>query len=99
MRSLLDIPPVAAIPVEAAGILARIDRARGREDLHREQAPQVLERLAAHARFESITASNAIEDVIVGEDRALALLRAPEGTSYADRTEASSPAIATRATT
>ncbi len=87
MRSFLDIPPVATIPVEAAGILARIDQARGREDLHRMQAPQVLERLAAHARFESITASNAIEDVIVDDDRALALIRAPEGTSYADRTE------------
>lgn len=87
MRSFLDIPPVAAIPVEAAGMLARIDQARGREDLHRTQAPQVLERLAAHARFESITASNAIEDVLVDDDRALQLIRAPEGTAYADRTE------------
>lgn len=87
MRSFLDIPPVATIPVDAAGILVRIDRARGREDLHRAQAPQVLERLAAHARFESITASNAIEDVVVSDDRAFALIRAPDGTSYADRTE------------
>jgi len=87
LRSFLDIPPVAAIPVEAAGILARIDQARGREDLHRMQAPQVLERLAAHARFESITASNAIEGVIVDDNRALAIVRAPEGTSHADRTE------------
>jgi len=87
LRSFLDIPPVATIPVEAAGILARIDQARGREDLHRAQAPQVLERLAAHARFESITASNAIEDVVVDDDRALQLIRAPEGTAYADRTE------------
>lgn len=87
MRSFLDIPPVATIPVEAAGLLARIDQARGREDLHRTQAPQVLERLAAHARFESITASNAIEDVVVDDARALQLVRAPEGTAYADRTE------------
>lgn len=87
MCSFLDIPPVATIPVEAAGILARVDQARGREELHRAQAPQVLDRLAAHARYESITASNAIEDVVVGHDRALALIRAPEGTSYADRTE------------
>lgn len=87
MQSFLDIPPIASVPVDAASVLGRIDTARGREELHRAQAPQILERLAAHARFESITASNAIEDVIVDGDRALALIRAPEGTSYADRSE------------
>lgn len=47
----------------------------------------MLERLAASARYQSITASNAIEDVIVPEARALELIGAPEGTAYADRTE------------
>ena len=78
---------MASVPLDAAALLSRIDQARGREELHRAQAPQVLQRLAAHARFESITASNAIEDVIVDDQRALALIRAPAGTSYADRTE------------
>lgn len=68
-------------------LLGRIDQGRGREELHRSQAPQVLERLAEHARFQSITASNAIEDVIVADDRALELIQAPAGTSYADRSE------------
>lgn len=75
------------MPLEAASLLARIDLGRGREELHRAQAPQVLQRLAASARIESITASNAIENVIVAGERAIQLIQAPEGTSYADRTE------------
>lgn len=75
------------MPLEAATLLARIDNGRGREELHRAQAPQVLERLAASARYQSITASNALEDVVVPEQRALELIGAPAGTSYADRTE------------
>jgi Fic family protein len=87
LRSFLATPPLASVPLEAATLLARIDNGRGREELHRAQAPQVLERLAASARYQSITASNAIEDVVVSEQRALELIGAPEGTSYADRTE------------
>lgn len=87
MRSFLAIPPISAVPLEAAALLARIDQGRGREALHRAQAPQVLQRLAAGARFQSITASNAIEDVVVDADRAFQLIQAPAGTSYADRTE------------
>lgn len=87
MRSFLVNPPVATVPVDAARLVGRIDLARGREELNLQQAPQALERLAARAKFESITASNAIEDVIVEHDRALDLIRALEGTSYQDRSE------------
>ncbi len=39
----------------------------------------VLERLAAQTRFDSITASSAIEDVFVDDDRAIKILRDPDG--------------------
>ncbi len=87
MRSFLATPPISAVPIDAAVAVARIDLARGREELNLQQVPQVLQRLAARAKFESITASNAIEDVVVSHDRALELIRAPEGTSYHDRFE------------
>ncbi len=47
----------------------------------------MLERLAQTAKFASITASNAIENVFVGDERAMELIRAPAETSYANRTE------------
>ncbi|MFT4035950.1 MAG: Fic family protein [Patulibacter sp.] len=75
------------MPVAAATLIGRIDQRRGREELHQVQAPQLLQRLAVSARVQSITASNAIENVIVSSDRALALIQAPERTAYADRTE------------
>jgi Fic family protein len=80
---------LAGIPPELVRLLASIEYGRGREDLFRTQAPQVLERLAARTRFDSITASSAIENVVVDDDRALKLLREPavDG-AYRDRSEA-----------
>lgn len=76
MHSLLDIDAkLAAMPAELVTALAAVEYGRGREELFRAQAPQVLERLAARTRFDSITASSAIEDVVVDDDRALTLLR------------------------
>jgi Fic family protein len=70
-------------------LLASVEYGRGREDLFRAQAPQVLERLAARTRFDSITASSAIENVVVDDDRALKLLREPSADgAYRDRSEA-----------
>lgn len=76
MRSFLDIDQtLAGVPAALVTVLAKVEYGRGREDLFRAQAPQVLERLAARTRFDSITASSAIENVIVDDDRALRLLR------------------------
>lgn len=58
-------------PRELGAVLARIDTGRGREQLFEDQVPQVLRQLSEHARIASITASNAIEGVIVDSERAL----------------------------
>jgi len=89
LRSFLDTDHLA-IPTELVTLLASVEYGRGREELFRVQAPQVLERLAARTRFDSITASSAIENVVVDDDRALKLLRetSPVGGSYRDRSEA-----------
>lgn len=51
-------------------MLARIDTGRGHERLFEDQAPELLKRLSENARIASITASNAIEGVVVDQDRA-----------------------------
>jgi Fic family protein len=90
LRSFSDIhQTLDGLPAELVTLLAGIEYGRGREDLFRTQAPQVLERLAARTRFDSITASSAIENVVVDDDRALKLLREPSADgSYRDRSEA-----------
>jgi hypothetical protein len=74
IRAALDAPPLDVVT-----LLGRIELGRGREGLYRSQSPQVLERLAAQTRFDSITASSAIENVFVDDDRAIKILRDPDG--------------------
>jgi Fic family protein len=50
--------------------LARIDTAKGRQSLYEDQLPELLAQLSEDARIASITASNAIEGVVVEENRA-----------------------------
>jgi Fic family protein len=72
MHSFVDLErALAGQPPELGAVLARIDTARGREQLFEDQLPQVLRSLSESARVASITASNAIEGVIVSSDRAL----------------------------
>ena len=47
--------------------LSRIDTGRGREQLYRDQLPHLLTELAARARVASITASSALEGVVVAD--------------------------------
>jgi Fic family protein len=72
MRSFVDLDKTfAGQPRELGPVLARIDTGRGREQLFHDQVPQVLRQLLESARIASITASNAIEGVIVDSDRAI----------------------------
>jgi len=72
VRSFVDLDRTfAGQPRELGPVLARIDTGRGREQLYEAQLPQVLKGLSEHARIASITASNAIEGVILEPDRAL----------------------------
>ncbi len=72
MRSFMDLDATLADqPRELGPLLARIDTGRGREDKFSDQAPAVLKQLRQDARIDSITASNAIEGIIVDGARAL----------------------------
>lgn len=87
MRSFTSISTLATgMPPALVRELARVERGRGREELYHEQAPQVLGRLAAQSRFESVTASSAIENIVVTTTRARLLVDSPT-VSFRDRSE------------
>src|SRR5471030_2859322 len=66
MRSFIDLDATFdGQPRELGPVLARIDTGRGREQLFEDQVPEVLKQLSENARIASITASNAIEGVVV----------------------------------
>ncbi len=58
-----------AQPPRLGARLARLDVGRGREELYRDQLPELLRVLAEEARVASITASSAIEGVTVDPAR------------------------------
>lgn len=71
MQSFVDIDRTfAGQPRELGPLLSRIDTGRGREGLFEDQMPALLSRLSEDARVASITASNAIEGIVVEGDRA-----------------------------
>lgn len=71
MHSFIDLDKtLGGQPRELGAVLARIDTGKGREHLFEDQMPELLRRLSEHARIASITASNAIEGVVVDEERA-----------------------------
>jgi len=85
MRSFIDLDTTfAGQPRELGPVLARVDTGRGKERLFEDQAPELLKRLSDDARIESITASNAIEGVVVGSDRVGPIA---EGARFRNRNE------------
>lgn len=71
MQSFIDLDKTfGSQPRELGALLARIDTGRGQERLFEDQRPELLRQLADNARVASITASNAIEGVVVGSERA-----------------------------
>jgi Fic family protein len=71
MLSFIDIDRTfAGQPRELGAVLARIDTGRGRERLFADQLPELLGTLSENARVASITASNAIEGVVLSSERA-----------------------------
>jgi Fic family protein len=70
MRSFVDLDRTfGSQPIRMGALFARLDVGRGREGLYRDQLPQLLDALSETARVRSITASNAIEGVIVDAGR------------------------------
>jgi Fic family protein len=71
MRSFIDLNGTfGGQPRELGAVLARIDTGRGQERLFEDQLPELLGQLFEHARIASITASNAIEGVVLDSERA-----------------------------
>jgi Fic family protein len=71
MQSFLDLDRTfGGQPAALGALLARIDTARGQQRLFEDQLPELLRQLSEHARIASITASNAIEGVVVDSQRA-----------------------------
>ncbi len=86
MRSFIDLDKtLGGQPRELGAVLARIDTGRGREQLFEDQLPELLRRLSEHARVASITASNAIEGVMVDDERAERI--AEGGSRFRNRNE------------
>ena len=76
MNSFIDLDrTLGSQPVRLGARLARLDLGRGREDLFRDQLPELLRALADETRVASITASSAIEGVIVDPSRVASLIR------------------------
>jgi Fic family protein len=72
LRSFADLDAlVGLVPAQVVTRLSAIDFGRGSEALYRDQMPGLLTELANRARILSITASSAIEGIIVADaDRA-----------------------------
>lgn len=73
-------------PASLGVLLRRVDVGSGRQGEFEDQLPQLLRRLAQQTKVESITASNAIEGVVVEPDRAEALAGA-EPPRFRNRSE------------
>lgn len=76
MNSFVDLDrTLGSQPIRLGARLARLDVGRGREALYRDQLPELLRALAHETRVASITASSAIEGVIVDPSRIDGLAR------------------------
>ena len=71
MHSFIDLDKTfGGAPRQLGAVLARIDTGKGQERLFEDQLPELLGQLSEHARIASITASNAIEGVVLDSERA-----------------------------
>jgi Fic family protein len=71
MYSFVDLDRTfAGQPPALGALLAVIDTGRGQERVFADQMPELLKQLSEHARIASITASNAIEGVVLETRRA-----------------------------
>lgn len=72
---------LASVPGPLVTRLSRIDVSRGREQLYQDKLPQLLTELGTRARIASVTASSALEGVVVADQtRARQILDGRAGT-------------------
>lgn len=74
MRSFQHRSTCDPVPARIVALLRQVDRAAGAEARHFDQLPQLLAALREEARIESVTASSAIEGVLVDDARAPGIL-------------------------
>jgi Fic family protein len=88
LRSFADLDTlIGLVPAQVVTRLRAIDFGRGSEGLYRDQMPGLLTELADRARVQSITASSAIEGVIVQDgDRAQRIINL-QATTLRNRSE------------
>jgi len=79
MRSFQRASTLDPVPAVVVQSLRRIDRAAGAESRYIDRMPQLLDALRAQARIESITASSAIEGVLVDDARVPKLVSSAAG--------------------
>lgn len=87
MRSFQRPDTLDPVPGAIVATLRTIDLAAGAEARYADQLPQLLDALREQARIESITASSAIEGVIVAERRVAGLVSA-NPSRFKNRSEA-----------
>lgn len=73
------------IPHHVVGMVRRLGEFKGRQELHREQAPEVLENLRRVAVIQSTESSNRIEGIVADHARIRAMIE--ENVAPANRTE------------
>ena len=69
MRSFAGSSTLEPVPGDVVALLRRIDLASGSEAMYADQLPQLLIALRHQARIESVTASSALEGIVVDESR------------------------------
>src|SRR5680860_229989 len=76
MHSFVNLErSLGSVPSSVVMALSRVDRGQGSEDLYLNQVPDLLTELASRARVASITASSALEGVVVkNHSRAAAII-------------------------
>ncbi|WP_251672044.1 MULTISPECIES: Fic family protein [unclassified Sporosarcina] len=73
------------MPMETVNLIAKINEYKGKQDLYKQQAPQILETLRNTAVIQSTKASNAIEGIIITDKRLKSILE--DNTDLQDRSE------------
>src|SRR5262245_23403542 len=78
---------IGTVPGPVVTRLRRVDNGQGREDLYRNQLPALLTELAHRARVESITASSAMEGIVVADQVRAAQIIEGKAAVLRDRSE------------
>lgn len=88
MRSFVDLDSlIGRVPSTLVTQLSTVDVGRGSEALYRDQLPGLLRELTNRARIASITASSAIEGVVVADSNRAARIIAGDASPLRTRSE------------